>query len=409
MKKILLLLDQWLAYVADVFILLYQYTLSPDKWFPSLRLKGRVCAHEPHCSQYGRQTFKRYGFFGWFFKVMDRVFNCKPSYEKKYDPNHYRVVFFSGAPIGVPFLQELHKDKRYEVVGVVTMPDKARDRGQKVQENVIKMEANSLVKDEKIKNKDLGSFVMTPNKLNPEKSEEGKVFCDRLKSLDADFFVTIAYGKIVPQTVLDIPKFAPVNVHGSLLPKYRGASPIQSVFLHDEQETGLTIMRMVKEMDAGAMIDKLRMKIGFDWTAQTIIEQFMSKGPKFLNKTLWNYAKWLLGEVEQPADKVTFCSKIDKEDGEVDIQTTPLQELYNKYRAYALWPKVYFFLGDAFGNHQGKRVTIESIILDKKLYDSAKDKPLWHNDLHPAVQNLQVKPEGKKSMSWEDFLKGYVK
>jgi methionyl-tRNA formyltransferase len=208
---------------------------------------------------------------------MDRVVNCKPSYTKNYDPSHYRVVFFSGAPIGVPFLEKLYEDKRFEVVGVVTMPDMARDRGQKVQENVVKSATKELIKNTKIENIDFESFIMTPTKLNPETSEEGKEFCEWLKSLNADFFVTIAYGKIVPQAVLDIPKFAPINVHGSLLPKYRGASPIQSVFLQNEKETGLTIMKMVKAMDAGPMIDILRMKIGFDWTAKTIIDEFMSK------------------------------------------------------------------------------------------------------------------------------------
>lgn len=354
---------------------------------------------------------------------MDRVFNCKPSHTKKYDPSHYRVVFFSGAPIGVPFLKKLAEDKRFEVVGVVTMPDKARDRGHKVQENVIKIAAKRLQahhpvldpespqeqRDAELNSAWRDAFIQTPSKLNPEKSEEGKEFCEWLKSLDADFFVTIAYGKIVPQAVLDIPKFAPINVHGSLLPKYRWASPIQSVFLHDETETGLTIMKMVKKMDAGPAINKLKIKIGFDWTAKTIIDKFINKGPKFLNDTLRKYGKDMLWEVKQDLGKVTFCSKIEKEDGEIDIFETPLKEVYNKYRAYALWPKIFFFLGEDFGKHKGKRVVVEKLVLDEERFKKSKLEPLLNSKkLNPSVTELIVKPEGKKTMSWEDFGKGYL-
>ena len=91
---------------------------------------------------------------------------------------------------------------------------------------------------------DCDHFVATPNKIHPEKSEEGKQFAERLKAKNPDFLVVIAYGKIIPQAILDIPTIAPINVHGSLLPKYRGASPLQSVFLNNEEETGITIMKM---------------------------------------------------------------------------------------------------------------------------------------------------------------------
>ena len=156
--------------------------------------------------------------------------------QKQYDPDHYKVVFCSSAPIGVPFLQALFDDNRFEVVGAVTMPDAPSGRGMEMHENVIKSEA--------LKFKTKTDFVCTPTKLNPEKSEEGKQFAEWLKSKNPDFLVVIAYGKIIPQTILDIPNIAPINVHGSLLPKYRGASPLQSAFLDNEAETGITIMKM---------------------------------------------------------------------------------------------------------------------------------------------------------------------
>jgi methionyl-tRNA formyltransferase len=96
-------------------------------------------------------------------------------------------------------------------------------------ENIIKAESKKLKIDD--------FDIKTPNKLNPEKSDEGREFANRLKNKDPDFLVVIAYGKIIPQIILDIPKIAPINIHGSLLPKYRGASPIQSIFLNNEKET----------------------------------------------------------------------------------------------------------------------------------------------------------------------------
>lgn len=394
----------------------------------SLVLKGRVCAHEPHCSEYGKRTLKRYGFFNGIGKVIDRVLHCRPSMQKIYDPEYYKVVFFCSAPIGVPFLEELKRDKRFDVIGIVTQADKPVGRGMKMQENIIKSSAKTLFPDEGKKNKkllvihgfashpkqirfprlkkwgvehnmqveipllpnpkkpvfedqlnyllknykdridegttiiahslggtlakqfitstgkqvgqlidivpsypgreyekltenklyakaipflktyivdhpldikkltllvkehtillseddpvnpfevslqyhqkhhphaniqiykdkghfsemselpeletylqpDFSDFIKTPHKLNPEKSIEGKTLTDRLKTKEADFLVVISYGKIIPQTILDIPHFAPINVHGSLLPKYRGASPLQSIFLHKDIES----------------------------------------------------------------------------------------------------------------------------------------------------------------------------
>ncbi|MEI7562887.1 MAG: membrane protein insertion efficiency factor YidD [bacterium] len=122
----------------------YQYTLSPDKGFPSFWLKGRVCMHTPHCSQYSVNAFKRYGFRPGIFYATDRVLHCTGGMNKIYDPDHYKIVFFSSAPIGVSFLQELNKDPRYEVGGVVTQCDKPSGRGMQMSESIIKQEAKKI-------------------------------------------------------------------------------------------------------------------------------------------------------------------------------------------------------------------------------------------------------------------------
>ncbi|MCX6825277.1 MAG: membrane protein insertion efficiency factor YidD [candidate division SR1 bacterium] len=531
-------------------IRIYQYTLSPDKGLPSFWLKGRICSHEPHCSKYSISVLKRYGFWPGIFYASDRILHCTASMHKTYDPEHYRIVFFSSAPIGVPFLEGLTKDKRFEVVGVVTQCDKPSGRGMEMNENIIKKEAKKIfssssnsfsfregelqkivheiykkhhiygesgglqvqfardmrknptiaediirdilrnrkvlgmkrrrqfpinkyiadfyneeykiileidggihdTEEQKIidkernqtlehlgykvlrcKNEDVfdnlekilteiahiknngenhpslkergkgGEEIFTPTKLHPEKSEEGKEFAERLKEKNPDFLVVIAYGKIIPQAILDIPKIAPINIHGSLLPKYRGASPIQSTVLNNDKETGLTIMKMDATMDTGDMIDILRFRIPFQWTTKELIEEMTEIGPKFLNDTLRKYGKKLLGEVKQKEDKATYCGKIEKESGLINPRTDTLETIYNKYRAFFLWPKIYFILND-------KRVIIERLELNESTYNSNDELPLFNGkELHPAVLNIQLKPEGKKAMEWKEFLNGYLK
>ena len=194
---------------------------------------------------------------------------------KHYDPAHYRVVFFSSAPIGVPFLETLTNDKRFEVVGVVTQCDKPAGRGMEMCENIIKQCGKKIKNSERCALNN--EFIVTPEKLNPEKSEEGKKFAERLKEKNPDFLVVIAYGKIIPQTILDIAKVAPINIHGSLLPKYRGASPIQSTLLNNDKETGITIMKMDANMDTGNMIDILKFDIDFDRNVKDLIDKILVK------------------------------------------------------------------------------------------------------------------------------------
>lgn len=569
---------------------IYQYTLSPDKWLPSFRLKGRVCAHEPHCSKYSIQVLKRYGIRPGAFYAADRILHCTASMQKTYDPDHYRVVFFSSAPIGVPFLKHLANDKRFEVVGVVTQCDKPVGRGMEICENIIKDTAKSIKKNNKIDTvllldwfgwngesnrfprlkstlesqgitvynpipKDTNTpileeqlddiikqyadkmnektiivwhslwcllanhfitttgkkiakliavapafrendideltkripafaeakihlknyqkhefdtkkleklvdehiiylsdndpfipcskakkyyeknfdkitikihegkwhfnekawikelpeiladilFTYTPEKLNPEKSEEWRQFATRLKEKRPDFLVVIAYGKILPQSILDIPNIAPINIHGSLLPKYRWASPIQSTLLNNDKETWITIMKMDTDMDTGNLIDILRFRIPFAWTTKDVIHEMEKIGPKFLNNTLWKYGKKLLWEVPQQDHKAIYCGKIGKESWLIDPRNDSIETIYNKYRAFYLRPKIYFIL-------QGKRVIIEHLELNEPLYNSNDEVPLFQDKtLHPAVINIALKPEGKKTMARKEFLNGYMK
>lgn len=316
--------------------------------------------------------------------------------QKIYDPEHYRVVFCSSAPIGVPFLEALATDKRFEIVGVVTQEDKPVGRGLKLTPNIIKQTALDLGLS--------SEAIQTPQKINPDLSLEGKNFFDRLQAKSPDFLVVIAYGKLLPQSILDLPIFGAINVHGSLLPKYRGASPLQSVFLADEQQSWITIMHMDAGMDTGAMIDKLAFKLPFEWTVKDLIAKIQKSWPQFLSDTLRSYAKGVLQVQPQNEQHATHCQKISKQEGKICPSNDALAEVYAKYRAYFLRPKVWFSFNE-------KKVVVEELVLDEVLFSEAKDQPLRdeHFHLNPCVKSFLLKPEGKKAMDFQSFKNGYVK
>jgi len=407
--KLLKQINKILAYIVIFFIKIYQFTLSPDKSIFFLYLRWRVCAHHPHCSQYSINVLKRYGFWPGIFYAFDRVLHCTPSMTINYDPDHYKIVFFSSAPIGVPFLQELSKDKRFEVVGVVTQCDKPQGRGMEICENIIKTETKKIFNTPNVYKPlwtitNFDNFIATPTKLNPEKSDEGKEFYKRLKQKEPDFLVVIAYGKIIPENILDIAKIAPINVHWSILPKYRWASPIQSVFLNWEKESGITIMKMDKSMDTWDMIDIKKTKLKFDRTCKDLIERMKSEWPEFLNNTVRKFGKKILWHYKQDDSKATYCSKIEKESWLINPYKNTLEEIYNKYRAFYLRPKVYFI-------HENKRIIIENLELDEETYSQQKNKPLLNINsiLNTCIKNIKVKPEWKKIMDRDSFKNWYLK
>jgi methionyl-tRNA formyltransferase len=394
--------NQLLSFIALRCIDLYQATLSPDK-SPVFRhfLKGRVCAHEPHCSAYGRECFEKYPFFTAVHYTMERVATCVPRFEKQYDPSSYRVVFFSSSPIGVPFLQHLADDPRFDLVGVVTMPDAPVGRGMKVQENIIKVESWKL---------NVENNILTPRSLRLDSKKyaaDAQAFQQWASDLKPDLFVVIAYGHIMPQRVLDIPVFGSINVHGSLLPEYRGASPLQSVFLDGKSETGLTIMKMDAGVDTWGMIKKTKTALPLSRTVIDLIAWIKQVWPKFLNDTLWQWGKWLVEAEAQDETKASLCRKFEKEDGLIDPFQDGMLEVRQKRQAFALWPKLYFFW-------EGKRITISTFTLHASvsrltLQWAPLISHIWSTyQLHPAVQEIGLLPEGKKLLSWEQFVHGYL-
>src|SRR5687768_3585254 len=179
-----------------------------------------------------------------------------------------RVVYFGTPGFAVPTLQRLI-DSPHRVVGVVTQPDRPRGRGQHVTDGPVKALAVASALP-----------VFQPEKLARD------VFETQLRSLDADIGVVAAYGKILPEWLLATPRLGLINVHASLLPKYRGASPIHRAIINGDPETGVTIMRVVKELDAGAMIASARVPIGIDDTTTMVESTLALRGAELLVSTL---------------------------------------------------------------------------------------------------------------------------
>lgn len=218
--------------------------------------------------------------------------------------------------------------------------------------------------------------------LQPEKLHEE--FKKQLSTFNFEVFIVVAYGKIFPEWLLNLPAKGTYNIHYSLLPKYRGASPVQGALLEGEKETGVTIQRMVKELDAGPIIAQGKTKIEPNETMPELLEQLTKLGSELLIKTLDQNISSII-PTEQDHTNATFSSIIKKEDGLINLNNAP-EKNWNKYRAYKTWPGVYYFIEK---DGQKIRIIIKEATFENEIFTIKK-----------------VLPEGKKEMSYEDFLRG---
>lgn len=215
--------------------------------------------------------------------------------------------------------------------------------------------------------------------IQPEKLDEKFTF--KLSTFNFQLFLVVAYGKIMPEKIINLPKLGSLNIHYSLLPKYRGASPVESAILNGETETGVTIQKMAFEMDSGPIIAQEKVKIFLDEKAPDLRERLIKKGGELLVKILPDFIEGKIKEIPQNENEATFCKKIKKEDGLVNLEEELPSVLYNKFRAYAFWPRTFFFI-------KGKRIIITEATLENNQFITKK-----------------VLPEGKKEIKYEEFLK----
>lgn len=229
-----------------------------------------------------------------------------------------RIVFFGSPDFAVPSLRRL-VDDGYEIAAVVTQPDRPAGRGLSLTPPPVKVLAVEA-----------GLPVLQPESLRGE-------VVGRLRDLAPDLAVVAAYGRILGPVTLGVPRLGVLNVHASLLPRWRGASPVQSAILAGDRETGVTIMRVVPELDAGPMLARRATPIVDRDTAGSLTDRLAEMGAELLGDTL---PGWLCGEIEPvPQDErlVTYAERIDKAHGALDW-ARPAEELWWRVRAYTPWP-----------------------------------------------------------------------
>ena len=230
--------------------------------------------------------------------------------------NTAKTVLFCGTPdFAVPSLNALIASDDFDVQLVISQPDKPVGRKQEVLPTAVKVAAGAA-----------GITVIQPEDINAE----------GLPLPDADFLVTVAYGQIMKQKLLDHPNVATINIHGSLLPKWRGASPMQHSLLHGDTHTGVTIQQMVEKLDAGPILSQSELSLDGTETIQQLHDSLAELSASLLLDTLSNP----LEPKEQNESEATFCTKLSRKDGEVDPKTMTAEEIDRHVRALVPWPGV---------------------------------------------------------------------
>ena len=298
-----------------------------------------------------------------------------------------KVVFMGTPSFSVPVLQGLIDN--YNVVGVVTQPDKEVGRHKELEFSPIK----KLALEHNIK-------VVQPVKIRNE--------FESVLELNPDIIVTCAYGQIIPVEILDYPKYKCINVHASLLPKYRGGAPIHKAIMDGEHETGITIMYMAPGMDDGDIISQEKIEIGENETLTELSERLSALGKDLLLKTLPSIINGTNDRIKQDESLVSFAKIIKKEDEVIDFSDTALN-VHNKIRALSRVPGGYSIL-------DGKRVKFYKSRVEKcnndlesgTIYKIEKDG-IYVKTNTDAVVIEELKMEGKKEMTAKEFVNGIKK
>ncbi len=297
-----------------------------------------------------------------------------------------RILFMGTPEFAQVSLKALIDDNR-DVIGVITQPDKPKGRGYEMSMPEVKIFA--LEKN---------IPVYQPETLKDE------AILPLLKALNPDIIVVVAYGKILPEYILNYPKYGCINIHGSLLPRYRGAAPIQRAVIDGNKVSGVTSMYMEKGLDTGDMLIKAELPIGEEATAGEYHDALAVLGGEVLLKTLDGLKEGTITPEKQSDALSTYASQLSKAEGEIDWNNTN-EQIYNKVRGLNPWPKAFSFIG-------GKRFVVDFVYKcddegnagEVLSADSAGIKVACKTG---SVIIKEIKVEGKKKMSAEEYLRGH--
>lgn len=298
-----------------------------------------------------------------------------------------KIVFMGTPEFAVPTLEALY-NAGHSIDLVISQEDSRRGRGKKLLPTEVKAKAMEL---------DLE--VYQPKNVNSEEAIE------RIKECKPDFIVVVAYGQIIKKPILEIPKYDIINVHASLLPKYRGAAPIHWSIVNGETETGVTIMQVEEGLDTGDMILKESINIGKDDDASIIHDKLSELGGKMINTAISGIVDGSLEREKQDDSLSSYASKINRDSGEIDWNKNA-QDIKNLIRGFKPWPSAYTKYKDEIMKiHRAN--AIEEVYQGEigEIVDIT-DKAIYVKALNSTVEILELQFPGNRKMSVEDYLRG---
>jgi methionyl-tRNA formyltransferase len=304
-----------------------------------------------------------------------------------------QVVFMGTAELSHGSLEALLAAEGLHVIAVVTQPDRPSGRDMKVRPSPVK---------------ELAQRHNLPV-LQPERARD-PAFIEQLRTFTPDIIAVAAYGQILPSEILDLPRLGCVNVHTSLLPRYRGASPIQAAIINGDAETGVTIMKIDLGMDTGDILSQEKTGISSEDTAESLHDRLAVMGADLLVRTIRDYAAGKIPPEPQPAEGVVMARKIRKEDGHIDWQQSA-RSIWNRVRGFAPWPGAFAYLPSGEAKHLLKIWKAE-VVQGKPSAKPGEILEVGKTGVlvacgEGALRILEVQREGGRRMGAQDFLAGH--
>lgn len=304
-----------------------------------------------------------------------------------------RIVFIGTGDIGLPALRALLRSEKHEVVGVVTQPDKPVGRDQHIQAPPIKQELAGA------------SFpILQPEKIRKEEA------VDQIRALAPDLIVVMAYGQILPKSVLEIPRIACLNLHASLLPRHRGAAPIQAAIAAGDTETGITVIYMDEGLDTGDILLESRIDLSPDETGGSLHDRLAALAPDAMLSALEQLEQKAAPRIPQDSSRATAAPKLAREHGKIDW-SQPAEAIERKLRAFDPWPGAFTMLTDAAGKQRHLKI-FHATILPEVAGDPGTVSTPNESEIVVAtggggLRLDEVQLEGKRRMSTAEFRRGF--
>lgn len=298
-----------------------------------------------------------------------------------------KIVFMGTPEFAAGALTAL-AEAGHEITLVVTQPDKPKGRSKLFLPPPVKVEAEKL-----------GIEVFQPDRIKRAENVE------YLKNYEADVFVVAAFGQILSKEILEMPKYGCINIHASLLPKYRGAAPIQWSILNGEEKTGVTIMQMDEGLDTGDILLVGEIAIEDTDNSDTLHDKLMNEGAKLIVDALKLLEEGKLSARKQPDEPLFYASMIKKEDGEIDFKESAVS-IGRKIRAFFPWPGTFSFLNGNLVKISEAKVINENTDSEAGVVTNVTKNSIFVQTGDGLLEILRIQPQGKKEMSVHDYLLG---